>query len=76
MIVCHDLRTPRRQRLVKHLHRCGPRPVLEALLHVDAGEPLDVVLEAFCCLKPEDYAAAGADVLPINKFRVVNGGRR
>ncbi len=76
MIVCHDLRTPRRQRLVNHLHRCGPRPLLEALLQVDAGSPLDTVLEAFCGLEPEDYAAAGADVLPINQLTVIDGGRR
>src|SRR5262249_31970495 len=69
-------RTPRRQRLVKHLIECGERPVLEALLAVDGGQPLDVVWEDFCGLPPEPYQAVGADVLPIDEVTVVDGGRR
>jgi hypothetical protein len=47
---CHDesnKRSARRQRLCKHLHRAGPRPVLEALIAVDSGQPLDDVLEDY-----------------------------
>ena len=40
-------RNARRQRLCKHLHRAGPRPVLEALIAVDSGQPLDDVLEDY-----------------------------
>jgi hypothetical protein len=69
-------RSPRRQRLVRHLHRCGPRMVLQALIHTEAGTPLDTVLEVFCSLEPEDYRAAGVDVLPIDRLKVVNGGRK
>jgi hypothetical protein len=69
-------RSPRRQRLVRRLVRCGERPVLEALIQTEAGTPLDTVLEAFCSLQPEDYAAVGADVLPIDRLKVVNGGRK
>jgi hypothetical protein len=69
-------RTPRRQRLVKHLIECGERPVLEALLAVEAGQDVDVVLEEFCRLQPEIYEAVGADVLPIDQVTVVDGGKR
>jgi hypothetical protein len=68
-------RTPRRQRLVKHLIECGERPVLEALLAVDAGQPLDTVLADFARLQPEIYEALGADVMPIDCVAVVRGGR-
>ena len=30
-------RSARRQRLLAHLHACGPRPVFEALLELEAG---------------------------------------
>jgi hypothetical protein len=40
-------RNARRQRLCKHLHAAGPRPVMEALLAVDGGQPLDDVLEDY-----------------------------
>jgi hypothetical protein len=33
-------RSARRQRLVAHLHASGPRPVLEALLELEAGRAL------------------------------------
>jgi hypothetical protein len=69
-------RTPRRQRLVKHLIECGERPVLEALLAVEAGQDVDVVLEEFCRLQPEICEAVGADVLPIDQVTVVDGGKR
>ena len=43
-------RSPRRQHLARHLHACGPRPVLEALLEIEAGRPLDAVLADFARL--------------------------
>jgi hypothetical protein len=68
-------RTPRRQRLVKHLVECGERPVLEALLAVDSGQDLDQVLEDFAKIQPEVYEAVGADALPIDEVTVVAGRR-
>jgi hypothetical protein len=59
-----ERRTARRQCLARHLQRCGPRPVLEALLAVEAGQSLDAVLEDFARLSPESYKAVGADILP------------
>ena len=54
------IRTPRRQRLCKHLHAAGPRPVLEALLAVDSGQPLDDVLEGFARIPSSFYSILGA----------------
>jgi hypothetical protein len=47
----------RRQRQARHLHRRGPRCILEALIAVDSGEPLDAVLADFERLPPELYHA-------------------
>jgi hypothetical protein len=69
-------RSVRRQHLVQRLCKCGPRVVLECLRHVESGAPVDVILEAFAGLQPADYAAAGADVLPIDRLTVVKGGRK
>ncbi|SRR5258708_4849401 len=71
-----NTRSPRRQHLARHLHQCGPRPVLEALLAVDSGQDLDVVLEDFARLQPDIYAAVGADTLPIDEVAIIGGGRR
>ena len=51
-------RSPRRQRQAMHLHQCGPRCILEALIAVDSGEPLDSVLADFERLPPRLYHAA------------------
>ena len=51
-------RSARRQRQARHLHRCGPRCILEALLAVDRGDSLDAVLADFERLPPETYHAA------------------
>ena len=67
-------RSPRRQHLARHLHACGPRPVLEALLEIEAGRPLDAVLADFGRLPPELYRVMGADVLPIDEWALVDGG--
>jgi len=66
-------RTPRRQQLVKHLIKCGERPVLEALLAVAAGGELDAVLESYARLHPDVFEALGADVLPIDAVVVIEG---
>jgi hypothetical protein len=69
-------RSARRQYLARHLHACGPRPLFEALLAIEGGQTLDRVLEDFARLRPEIYAAIGADVLPIDEVAVIDGGRR
>jgi hypothetical protein len=51
-------RTARRQAQISHLHQCGPRCILEALLAVEAGDPLDSVLADFHRLPPSVYHAA------------------
>ena len=68
-------RSPRRQRLTTHLHACGPRPVLEALLELGADRPLDEVLEEYARLPARIYHAPGADVLPIDVLAVIDGGQ-
>jgi hypothetical protein len=45
--------------------------MFEALLAVEAGQPLDMVLEDFARLQPEVYEAVGADLLPIDVLTVV-----
>jgi hypothetical protein len=55
-----SIRTARRQRLCKHLHAAGPRPVLEALLAVDSGQPLDDVLEAYVRIPSSFFHILGA----------------
>ncbi len=50
--------------------------MLEALLAVDSGQDLDVVLEDFARLQPDIYAAVGADTLPIDEVAIIGGGRR
>jgi hypothetical protein len=49
--------TELRQRQAHHLQQCGPRCILEALLAVAKGEPLDTVLADFERLPPEVYHA-------------------
>ena len=71
-----DPRSARRQRLVAHLHAAGPRPCLEALISVAAGNDLDEVLADFAGVPVATYRAVRADVLPIDQpLAVVNGGR-
>ena len=38
--------------------KCGPRCILEALLAIEAGNPVDAVLADFERLPPETYHAA------------------
>ena len=71
----NDPRSARRQRLALHLHECGPRPVLEALLDVAGGRDLDETLEDFARVPVETYRAVGADEFP-NHFQMLKGGRK
>lgn len=71
-----NTRTPRRQHLAAHLHRCGVRPMFEAMLELEAGQPLDEVLERYCRLVPELYASIGADQFPPDQLFAIEGGRR
>jgi hypothetical protein len=56
-----------------HLYRCGPRPILEALIAVADGQNLDQVLEDFKRLAPETYHALGADALSVESITVIDG---
>ena len=63
---------PRRQRAAEHLHNLGPRPVLEALVEVEAGADLDRVLTDFAQLEPKTVSRLGGDrfpALPIYEVR-------
>jgi hypothetical protein len=71
-----DPRSIRRQRLVAHLAAAGTRPVLEALIAVEAGQPLDAVLTDFARLPTAAYRSVGADRLPMRSLAVIKGGRR
>jgi hypothetical protein len=50
-------RSPRRQAQSHHLHKCGPRCILEALIAVERVEEIDAVLANFERLAPETYHA-------------------
>lgn len=66
-----------RQRQVSHLYQAGPRPVLEALLAVTAGQSLDDVLADFARVPINIYHAIGADELPIHRpLGVIRWGRQ
>jgi hypothetical protein len=66
-------RSARRQRLARHLHAAGARPILEALIAVEQGQSLDAVLADFARVPIEVYHALGADRLPL--LTVTNEGR-
>ena len=70
-----DRRSIRRVHLSRHLHACGLRPLLEALIAVEQGHALDDVLADFARLPAETYRAVGADEFA-NQFRIVKGGRK
>ena len=50
-----------RQRAAEHLHDLGPRPILEALIEVEAGADLDRVLADFARLDPETVRQLDGD---------------
>ena len=60
-------RNAKRQHQVAHIYAAGPRAVLEALLDVAAGKPLDDVLKAFGRIPVSIYHALGADELEIDR---------
>ena len=62
-----DTRNTLRQRQTAHLHEAGPKPVLEALIAVAAGEDLDAVLADFARVPVSIYKALGADDLPVDR---------
>jgi|SRR4029077_5822401 hypothetical protein len=70
----YKARNARRQRLAAHLHRCGARPVLEALVAVELGQQLDDVLDSFARIPVRIYHALGANELPIHALTVIDGG--
>jgi hypothetical protein len=72
----HDPRSARRQHLVHHLHAAGPRPVLEALLEVAAGQDLEAVLQRYQRIPVRIDLGLGTDVLPIDVITVIDGRRR
>ena len=53
-------RSDRRQKQVKHLVACGERCVLEALIAVDSGQPLDAVLEDYARIPSCFFSILGA----------------
>jgi hypothetical protein len=55
-----EKRSVRRQHLCKHLQRAGSRPILEALLAVEAGQPLDDVLESYAVIPSSYFSILGA----------------
>ena len=61
----------RRQRRAKHLHGLGPRPVLEALVEVEAGADLDSVLADFAQLDRETVRQLGGDQFPAAPIRKI-----
>jgi hypothetical protein len=65
-------RSARRIQLCAHLHAAGPRPVLEALIAVDSGQPLDEVLEEFGRIPVDIYHAV--DAIYSNKPFLINCG--
>jgi hypothetical protein len=69
-------RNARRRHLARHLHAAGPRPTLEALIAVEAGQSVDDVLSEFGRVPTEIYQAVGADDFPIKQFGLIKGGRK
>jgi hypothetical protein len=63
----HSKRNVKRQRQIKHLVAAGERPVMEALIAVEAGDDIDTVLAAFARIPIHIYRALGADELPIDR---------
>ena len=71
-----DPRSARRQRLVAHLHAAGPRPVLEALISVAAGDDLDEVLADFARVPVATYRARRCRRAADCRLTIIKGGER
>jgi hypothetical protein len=63
------------QRQAHHLHQCGPRAVLEALLEIARGTAIEAVLADYARLPSDLFCAVGADALPVQQLRTIRGGR-
>lgn len=63
----------RRRELAEHLRQLGARSILEALLEVERGEPVDSVLASFGTLSPSAVAAVGGNRFPPLPIYVVAG---
>jgi len=63
----YQQRNDKRQRQVAHLYAAGPRPVLEALLAVAAGQSIDDVLADFSRIPSTTYHLIGASELPMDR---------
>ena len=64
-VICAEIVTNiRRQRHAEHLYRLGARPVLEALVEVGTGRPLDTVLAEYGRLDADIVTALGGDDFP------------
>jgi hypothetical protein len=63
----HNKRNVKRQQQVAHIYAAGPRPVLEALIAVEAGQDLDEVLADFARVPVSTYHMLGANELPIDR---------
>ena len=61
-----DARNSVRQQAVAHLHASGPRVVMEAMLELEQGKPLDSVLRRYSRIPVATYRAVGAGILPIH----------
>lgn len=53
-----DPRSPRRQEGVLHVYDCGPRAVLELLIEVEKGTPLNTALRDYERVSPDVFYAA------------------
>src|SRR4051794_4473833 len=68
---------PRRLRLLQQLYECGPRPVAEFCLAIEAGADFDETLEDFTRIPPAIYRAIGASEIDLQPdLRLIDGGRR
>jgi hypothetical protein len=64
----------RRQRLVLHLHRLGPKPLFHFLNEVERGADLWPHLERYAALPPDFIKAHGGDQFELF-LHVVDGGK-
>jgi hypothetical protein len=61
-----DARSAERQHGVRHLCASGPRVVLEAMLEIARGKPIDDVLRRYSKMPVSVYRIMGAGVLPVH----------
>ena len=76
-----EARSVERQQGIAHLYASGPRDVMEAMLEISSGKPLNSVLRRYSKIPVSTYRMLGADVLPIHQefeaaFRALGRGER